>query len=236
MNLGENLVIIMLPLTQELIRLTQHGLEEVIQDPIHQLRAIKRLEIYKLLISAEKFNKIYQIRGILGIKSVKLIMPIWKSLVQTQGKSFSNKDKVLPYDFLKASENLINGAGSIENARKMCASGWYDVGYIHSKVIENNLPEEMYYIPGAAVNLLHEIIGVEFLGKLQSWEQMSNDELAKFSFACDVAGLVENSYIGIEKANNQRRLEFWIWWLTEAIPQAWELAQSSYQDKEKNHE
>jgi hypothetical protein len=25
----------------------------------------------------------------------------------------------------------------------------------------------------------------------------------------------------------QKRLEFWEWWLTEAIPEAWELAQQS---------
>jgi len=30
------------------------------------------------------------------------------------------------------------------------------------------------------------------------------------------------------KFDPQKRLEFWEWWLTEAIPQAWELAQSSY--------
>jgi len=31
----------------------------------------------------------------------------------------------------------------------------------------------------------------------------------------------------IERINNQLSLEFWEWWLTEAIPQAWELAQQS---------
>jgi len=32
---------------------------------------------------------------------------------------------------------------------------------------------------------------------------------------------------GIE-VDLQKRLEFWEWWLTEAIPQAWELAQETY--------
>jgi hypothetical protein len=31
--------------------------------------------------------------------------------------------------------------------------------------------------------------------------------------------------------DDRKRLEFWEWWLTEAIPQAWDLGQDSYQKK-----
>ncbi len=38
----------------------------------------------------------------------------------------------------------------------------------------------------------------------------------------------QNSDIPIS-FDKKKRLEFWEWWLTEAIPQAWDLAQTSYQ-------
>lgn len=51
--------------------------------------------------------------------------------------------------------------------------------------------------------------------------------------ASDAAWSAESAVSGIrfephEKDGLEERIEFWEWWLTEAIPQAWELAEKGF--------
>jgi hypothetical protein len=53
--------------------------------------------------------------------------------------------------------------------------------------------------------------------------------MASYSFKeSEKTDLIDKRQINdLENFDPQKRLEFWEWWLTEAIPQAWELAQQS---------
>ena len=52
--------------------------------------------------------------------------------------------------------------------------------------------------------------------------------LAYSGFNYDFEYREDDSDNNMSNFDSQKRLEFWKWWLTEAIPQAWELAQETY--------
>jgi len=63
--------------------------------------------------------------------------------------------------------------------------------------------------------------------------QKNNFDDAADAITSDFAEMAVKAYTTINEDkpliyDSQKRLEFWEWWLTEAIPQAWELAQETY--------
>jgi hypothetical protein len=92
----------------------------------------------------------------------------------------------------------------------------------------------------AAIYVLSVILyGIDFIKYNTSLEELINNYSDDFAFEAVTAYTIidrnppgavfnkEENIIPIE-FDFQKRLEFWQWWLTEAIPQAWELAQQSF--------
>ncbi len=103
--------------------------------------------------------------------------------------------------------------------------------------IDNWVPYQVYCVYEAAYFALDFIIGDDL--SLENVVFGHFDSYDEAEYSKDFATSALKAYTAIdpnplgkiklwpEEFDAKKRLEFWEWWLTEAIPQAWELAQNS---------
>ncbi|HEX2913278.1 MAG TPA: hypothetical protein VH186_20920 [Chloroflexia bacterium] len=137
-------------------------------------------------------------------------------------ESVSNYD--LPDFMLVVAEKVLDGVVSHRAAREVADMAFIMLG---------NIPEiyELSPLANAAGTAFGEALGQTITG-LQTFKHRLNQNPAVTGNESmgDVAGAAANTYSEIYEdfefveVDLRKRLEFWEWWLSEAIPQAWEVA------------
>lgn len=230
----------MLPeILQELIG---EAVKEVKVHPHHNLSPVTRLNIYHSLDPIKLTPSLYPKRGWLGVLTVRRILPIWQRAMplweSENDKSNLISSNLLPEHILKLTENLLLGLIDVQFTWKEANNYWDEVGNLIQEILED-FEKKVFntaHVCNASLHALHETLGVEFLGKLKNWAKYNDEQLSNHFFACDTAASAVIAYAGggnVSPFDPEKRLDFWEWWLTEAIPQAWELANSTYQPKEE---
>lgn len=169
----------------------------------------------------------------LAVLSVEKVLPIFESrkavLIQPDAESCEKSIK----EILNLVKELLSKRVSFERVyafSKALAWKWYEKG-------RKGLVYEAYCVYEAAHNALEFIL-------TQSWLLGGNsDEIVEVNTmdfalsAMKAYSAKDHNHYGdwlkLDKEqfvefSSTRRLEFWEWWLIEAIPQAWELASKSY--------
>ena len=191
----------------------------------YQIKPITRLNIYAAFAEFEnKLAKIWLTR--LEILTAKRVLPLWQEALP---------NIQLPEQVLDLAEQVLDGFLDFETA---CNANILDELYqLLGGDLEDEVPATVEFAGESAycafVNIRHQpfqdLLVDEKLTDDKFYSQLGGD--AASSAVKAFAGVVIDGY-WVKKSDPQKRLEFWEWWLTEAIPQAWELAQSSYQSKE----
>lgn len=219
----------------QLQQLIHQGSNYIITHPYHHLMPSIRFDIYRIFSHNIQPPKINPIGGWLAVLTGYRVLSIWQRampLWEESGEPDNIDGNFLPKHLLKTAEAVLKGEIDLKNAWEEANERWYEVGNVWTEILEYrpDFPVDSAHACNAALHALHETLGVQFLGKLKNWYLYDDDELSKHPFACDTASSAMIAYVGVGNSNSltsQKRLEFWQWWLTEAIPQAWELAISS---------
>lgn len=177
------------------------------------------------------------ILGWIAILTAKYVLPIWENT--NLNTIFSNTEYIIsPNEIIEVAEQIISGSGDIERAYRDLNEEYYyclNIGHF-----------TQFDLAAVCASALYTII-VVLLGanNLDKFNPAMSE--AKITLERDCILQSARAYTVIDKNkpgkwmefenktskpsgitfDADKRLEFWEWWLTEAIPQAWELAQAS---------
>jgi hypothetical protein len=225
-------------------------LTDVRNDPSHHLRPIHRLTIYEMLGWSEQMVKAlyshpdanqllmipdnYQRFGYLALLTARHVLPIWDQGIQTIVMRDDSIEIDVPQRLLEAGEAVLNEVpGAVRAARMLGAEAheWLGTGYF-------TYPDQLLCVAIAAYRAFAMILGdLPFKQPINS--SLTDDDIyephgdaalnaAEAFSALEGEALPRRSYTTKRDLSVQfdvlKRLEFWEWWLTKAIPTAWELA------------
>ncbi len=227
----------------ELKSLLEQGLSQMRRDPEHNLNLSIRSKLYELLEPDYSDNKICKAWGWLGILSTQRVLFIWQHHLRIWDgieNDFANINiKELPEYLLSIAKEAVQGVLDLNNVKKQIDLFHEVVGAVGDEIFEymENGPKEVVCVSDAAYNTLYQLASKKPLASVKDWKTQTDDSLP--TEMLDVAGSAMLAYAGgndIGAVKLNKRLEFWEWWLTEAVPQAWELAQQAsttqdHQDK-----
>jgi hypothetical protein len=176
--------------------------------------------------NSKKLLKADLARFYLSILTAKYISPIWEGFSFRKG---DEEKRWLIQEMIEIAEKLIeNKVKAKEVIRKL--ENTFHFGYN----VRHYGSYNMYCVVDCAYNILEMIVYRE---PEISFSNPSKNEyvlLAEAAFCAideNPLGLWDSREVSQKKPINyslKKRLEFWTWWLTEAIPQAWELAHTTY--------
>lgn len=235
-------------LPQEVQLLISHYLEKVRSDPNHQLIRDDCHKIYKsfgpsALEQGLKNKEDYwtdwteepvilsfadQVLGWLAVTTARKVLPVWEQF----GIPNDAHDEVFSFDplqMLGLAENLLLRMVDTSQAKiDLCNRFHMGMAGLDTRINKN-----AYCAVAAAYSALQiSFDGLEGLNLLSS----DFERAAVVAYATidenEIGGWSRVGYWHIEpqegykpvSVDSQKELEFWEWWLTEAISQAWELA------------
>ncbi len=181
--------------------------------------------------------------GLLAILTANKVLPIWLGNEAVQyivsDEDYSNN----PVEMIKTAEDVICKRMKFAQAQSELSSKFYDgLGGLEYTVNEkiycvastaySTLEVSLYGISGLRVS---DNKGSDFLD-----ENISYNQRDFAAFAARAYTSTDNNPPGVWRSRKRyperynplvfdpiKRLEFWEWWLTEAISEAWKLAQTS---------
>lgn len=213
------------------------------RDPLHEMGQEQRRRIYEALWSRPQGEKASKW---LAILSARRVQPIFQERVAVS--SFANDEFAMNLldRILNIAEKILTGELSLEDVRRGQKSGSIEDFY-HSILFaaENEFPYYVWLATLAADNARLEAMGYKPLQtRISSEGADENGNLiitpsggwsevrlagsgAHADDAAVDAAFAFAKCITREEYDSGKVFEFWKWWLTEAIPQAWQKALSA---------
>ncbi|MBN9390196.1 MAG: hypothetical protein J0I20_19370 [Chloroflexi bacterium] len=226
-------------------QLCEQYLKKVRQDPEHQLSFIEKDAIYisfqpasfdfpernkkdnsqtfdqNLENNFQKMNLGDHTLSWLGILTVSNVLSRWETTVKRKGKWQKQYIKEIKY-LLQDTGDLLLGKLVFQEAKERLSElYWY---FSH-----NLVKADLGYMNDAAIYMFSVAIygGNKY--------EVADDAVTAYT-------IIDRNKPGATELlapplpfeyDLNKRLEFWEWWLTEAIPQAWELANRTYTKRER---
>ena len=230
-----------MPIPSEVQKLIDSALVDVAAQPQRQLLPVRRLPIYRALQMAAGPGAAERVRGRLALLAACRVLPLWQAAMPIYAEDDVDEHGVvankLAEHFLARAEGVLRGTVDLDLVRKEDADYWYVVGNVEVEIFEALEETDgplfyAFFALDAAYKALHEALGYEQLGRLKGWESHTDDTLPRF--ACDAASSAAIAASGGGDLDAgppidlPKRLEFWEWWLTSAIPAAWESGHSGH--------
>ena len=180
--------------------------------------------------------------GWLAVITAKKVLPTWESIVHKEVQQLSTYSKNLVFIMLSQAESVLLGK---VDAFTVFEKALHDEYYLGVANIEFNTNEKALWACYAVYDALCAI----FLGTSALSHSLcinTEDQDTRRPRCHDFAKMAVRAYSSIDENqmlsrrrlekigqykevsfDPQKRRDFWKWWLNEAIPQAWELAQQS---------
>jgi hypothetical protein len=173
----------------------------------------------------EVFTTAGKFRFWLSVLAAEHVLPMWSEVFP---------DNELPYELLATAKQTIKGKMSQETAEKL----YFKAEQLLQEAGTGDGWLFPYPCPSFAVTAAHKTLAASF--SVDYWEliEISDKDEGMYSLdsyteeaAAFAALAYDTSRRGSEDYYNgqkdiQRNREFWEWWLNEALPQAWQLAQA----------
>lgn len=221
-----------MPLPVTLQELINNLLAKVRKHPEHQLMPVERYKLYRMLESELQAYIPHPILGRLSIITAKFVLPIWQQAMPLHPNENPSEDESASYDnlpeyLLELAEGLLTGRVDIETAVRAAGDYWYVMGNIGEDELRPRgvaSAIKAYYAGEASLMALNETLSGSMFDTIRGWESYTDDTLG---YAHDSASAAVKAYSGTNpwtSVDFQKRLEFWEWWLTEALPIAWEAS------------
>lgn len=206
--------------------------------PSHEMGQSQRLRIYEALWSTSTGEKASRW---LAILSARRVQPIYRQSIATS--RYANDDKVVGLldRMLEIAEKIVRGELAIEDVRRGIEAGDIEDFYHEILVAFYGFPRYVWLATLAAYHALWEALGARPLQTkvsrivddengnmiITGSDALTDVELSGSGCHADDAP-VDAAYAFAKLARQSydvgKVLEFWEWWLTEAIPQAWKKA------------
>jgi len=222
------------------------SLRELRLDPDHQLSASRRLSIYQALCPAfpaldltrNYYNAFvatscpsisieHRRYGYLGILTAQHVLPIWD-------RSVKPADRWMPRKMLAFAEDVLKG---IKKPSEV--NGFYLEDFHHFLDMQFEVKYDAWCALRASYDALGMCLGAPPFTRCYDLDKnkfvLSDNDAAQFAVVA--YSIVDDSEPGdwrthFRKTRNkewifdfEKRLEFWEWWLTEAVPAAWRMAE-----------
>jgi|GEM_PF-980021 len=203
--------------------------------PQQTLMPIERLAIYDAFGFRSNLQE-QRVRAYLALITAQRVLPLWQV-------AFPSDD--MPKRMLVLAEGVLRRTVDTEVAAREMADAWYH--HPQSGDSEEYVLWHIYCAGEAALNAVSEALGKNPLAEriqdytsanhkdpiyIKDAETITDNDLVygvadtASSAAIAYAGRIDggDGYLIDSPSDPEKRREFWEWWLTEAIPQAWELA------------
>jgi len=241
-----------MPMPTETQQLIQQALETVRNDPGHHLSLATRFELYKSF-GPSRIGHFWQDSPFKDVPSVQYFERMvalwtiadfslgWLAVVTAQkvahfwDENEENKDIV--NEILQTAENVLLGRADLEEAyRKLCNDfNWplelstnlnagcaYREAYFSLCTI---LDDMIDYFEQSYPEYYGEIHIDDVVGVVGMFATLAVKAYSAVYIDPKSIVIANNETMVYVEFDPQKRLEFWEWWLMEAIPQAWELAE-----------
>ncbi len=224
-----------------------HEVQELVRaDASHSLLPVYRKELYSRVTSYDEvFSN--QWRGWLAIEAAQYVLPIFYQanfVVDAMPERVYN----LPNVSVDIAVNILRKT-SVQDItiQSILDQGYESFGILIQESFEDpeSFPVNAVWAGKTTYNALLEVLGRDVFQRLQSnivvgrtvdgklnykpWQTLT-DEMFVLRTDGDAAGSAALAFASSSISTScdmSKLLEFWEWWLTEAIPQAWELAERS---------
>ena len=180
--------------------------------PDHDLPPWQRLAVYTALAAADR-HRGQRASGCLAISTARKVLPI------SSGGGTGDR---LAEHVLHTAELVMRGSVSRAHAEDIAGRAWEQLEDSGRQASQDT---ESFYAKEAAVIALFEVLGRDPLHTVVIREGDTNEVLDPWS--TDAALCAALAYAGgpwEPRSDPARRLEFWEWWLADAIPRAWNMA------------
>ncbi len=234
--------------------LIEQRLENLHRIPSYNLSSSERFEIYKSFGSSRLLDPNYPTSeeasieltklsfadyavGWLAVLTVEHNLPMWNQANFDKVPEFEGDLAITPNHIIQMARDVLQHTINSEIAFQ----AFHDVFHYSSSRFEKYITYNIYCLYKSSCSSLEQIL----FGRSIEYEDYTIDNKMRLAgdFVTEAllaSSLIDNNEPGHWRSfsNNlsllpsleidvQKRLEFWEWWLTEAIPQAWELAQQS---------
>lgn len=201
-------------------------------DPHHRLPVQKRQEIYAAF-GPKTDHQANCVRGWLAVITARHVLSIFEQALP---------DEDNPRKLIEMAETTLRGKLYVEDAIHEAAEGHEIAGRLWGHE-ETEVTWNVYLAGTAAHRALEEAAGMDHFKKM-SWirggdspdqggqsvpfDQLPDEILAEQLGDAASAAAVAYAYDTDQlKCDSKKLLEFWYWWLTEAIPAAWNCIEAN---------
>ncbi|PKO04430.1 MAG: hypothetical protein CVU41_16840 [Chloroflexi bacterium HGW-Chloroflexi-3] len=212
--------------------LINHLVINIQRDPHHHIPAQKRQEIYEAF-GPRTDRQATSARGWLAVITARYVLSIFEQALP---------EETNPRKLIEMAEATSRGNLRVENAIREAAEGHEIAGRLWGRE-ETEVTWNAYLAGTAAHRALAEAAGVDPFMKI-SWirasdspaqggqpipfDQLPDEKLAERLGDAASAAAVAYAYDADQlKCDPQKILEFWRWWLMEAIPAAWNCTEAN---------
>lgn len=230
----------------ELQHLCATLLDSVRENPEHLMIIVQRVALYTVLgatidATFETYRHIcttgrlpnrtgHYRYGYLAIRTAQYVLPIWRDDMQRALALDDTFPIDLPEQMLDTALGVLQGTRNIIEAERLLNGEYH-----HAFGALVNAPHPTYCAANAAYDALRMILGLPPFGRVLRGDEtdvtidVSQGDVVTSALAAYTAIDKNNSpqinrhitpFIPIE-FDRQKRLTFWEWWLTDAVPSVW---------------
>lgn len=185
--------------------LAAHALSSIRTDPQHHLAVVMRCRLLSSLGQGVAGKKR---RTRLAILSIEKVLPIWDSVFPTDNT---------PRDALEVAAEVLAGSIESSSAQRRAGTLWTQLDDLSWTHVEK---QSVILVGYGAVQAIQEALSEEPFGCSNVTEQTRDIDIDPYYH--DSAYCASAAYSGgpewADGSDAQRRLEFWTWWLTIAVP------------------
>lgn len=185
---------------------------EVKADPNHKMSPLRRREVYKILSNHMGKRSLQR----LAIMSAQKVLPIFQ-------QKYPND--TMPKELIETANKYLLGQIEEEIVKEKLDLGSHASGNAWG-YDEREIPWPVWLAGNASYHALNEVYGCRPLMDLPEYYKgdaltaWSDEDLCEYSFTdtAAVAAVASSANPNGKGCDSQKLLEFWTWWLTEAIP------------------
>jgi hypothetical protein len=179
---------------------------------------------------ASNINRSDYVLGWLAILTAKQVLPVWKKF--WKAAPYQKEPSITPHTIIEISEGLLTHEISAEEANDKLNNDFNGGCNILSSVtfeVGSAYLTAYFGLEAIVANMANFKVFFPIVNTFVRNAQITSDFAynAANAFAAkdhNVPGYWDAS-LDLVEFDVQKRLIFWKWWLTEALPQAWELSQ-----------
>jgi hypothetical protein len=223
-------------LPPELQVLVKETLTLIRDNPKHEMGQVQRKLIYEALWSTVQGDKASRWLAVLASRYVQ---PIYERAIAALYKYNTEYEVKFPSRMIEMGEKVLKGDLAEEDIRRSINNGTIEDFYHHLNIgSDRSVPKPAYLACKAAWETFSEARGYrpfqpsratlmfkdEQGNKVESSIDALTDEFLASSSSGDAAVSAAYAFAGLvnkEQYDADRLLEFWTWWLEQALPTAW---------------